>query len=141
MTAIQYYDNIENDRLKFAVIISRYQNKWVFCKHKERDTYEFPGGHREPGEWIDTTARRELWEETGADQYDLHRVTPYSVRKDFGEETYGMLYFAEIHKFGALPAYEITEIKFLDDLPENMTYPLIQPVLLERVKKELQNFE
>ena len=141
MTAIQYYDNIENDRLKFAVIISRYQNKWVFCKHKERDTYEFPGGHREPGEWIDTSARRELWEETGADQYDLHRVTPYSVREDFGEETYGMLYFAEIHKFDALPAYEIAEIKFLDDLPENMTYPLIQPALLERVKKELQNFE
>lgn len=138
MTAIQYCDNIENDRLKFAVIISRYQNKWVFCKHKERDTYEFPGGHREPGEWIDTTARRELWEETGAEQYDLHRVAPYSVREDFSEETYGMLYFAEIQKFGALPAYEIEKIELLDDLPENLTYPLIQPALLERVKKELQ---
>ena len=138
MTTIQYYDNIQNDLIKFAVIISRHQDKWVFCKHKERDTYEFPGGHREPGEWIDTTARRELWEETGADQFDLRRVAPYSVRENAGEETYGMLYFAEIYTFHALPAYEIEKITFLDDLPENMTYPFIQPVLLERVKQELQ---
>lgn len=30
-------------------------NKWVFCKHKERETYEVPGGHRESGETITDT--------------------------------------------------------------------------------------
>ena len=40
---------MSHEFLKFAVIISKTDNKWVFCKHKERETYEIPGGHREPG--------------------------------------------------------------------------------------------
>ena len=47
-------------------IRDRSNGKWVFCKHKERDTYEVPGGHREAGENILETAKRELQEETGA---------------------------------------------------------------------------
>ena len=27
--------------------------KWVFCRHKERNTWEIPGGHREMGEAIE----------------------------------------------------------------------------------------
>ena len=52
MLEVNFYDNISDERLKFAVIISRYKGKYVFCKHKERATYEIPGGHREPGEAI-----------------------------------------------------------------------------------------
>ncbi|MCR1842903.1 hypothetical protein NSB27_21525 [Murimonas intestini] len=29
---------MENEKIKFAVIISRYKDMWVFCKHKQRDT-------------------------------------------------------------------------------------------------------
>ena len=32
---VQFYEEIEDQLLKFAVILSKYQNKWVFCKHKE----------------------------------------------------------------------------------------------------------
>ncbi|MGN0204089.1 MAG: hypothetical protein ACI4BB_06080 [Coprococcus sp.] len=46
--------------MKFAVIISQSNGKWVFCKHKERDTYEVQGGHREAGENILETAKKEL---------------------------------------------------------------------------------
>ena len=48
MVEVKFYDNIADELLKFAVIISKTDNKWVFCKHKERETYEVPGGHREP---------------------------------------------------------------------------------------------
>ena len=65
MTVVKFYDDIEDALLKFAVIITKYQGHWVFCKHKERETLEVPGGHREPGEDIEETARRELYEETG----------------------------------------------------------------------------
>ncbi|MFR7445451.1 MAG: NUDIX domain-containing protein [Sellimonas intestinalis] len=43
------------------------------------ETYEVPGGHREAGETIDETARRELYEETGATDFDLFPVCVYSV--------------------------------------------------------------
>lgn len=90
--------------IRFAVIISKSNGKWVFCKHKERDTYEVPGGHREDGELICDTANRELKEETGAIEFLIKPICVYSVIgrnrvNDTGEETYGMLYFAEISKF------------------------------------------
>ena len=52
MIEVKFYDDADDELLKFAVIISRTNGKWVFCKHRERDTYEVPGGHRESGEDI-----------------------------------------------------------------------------------------
>ena len=69
MIKVNFYENINDALLKFAVIIAKADGKWVFCKHKERDTYEVPGGHRETGENILDTAKRELYEETGALEY------------------------------------------------------------------------
>lgn len=42
MLEVQFYDTVDDALLKFAVIISQSHGKWVFCKHKERDTYEVP---------------------------------------------------------------------------------------------------
>ncbi len=74
---VKFYKNIDEDSLKFAVIIAKHDEKWVFCKHKERDTYEVPGGHRESGETIEETAKRELYEETGATDYLMEPVCVY----------------------------------------------------------------
>ena len=63
---VNFYEQVDDELLRFAVIIARHNGKWVFCKHRERDTYELPGGHREAGEQILDTAKRELQEETGA---------------------------------------------------------------------------
>ena len=60
---VKFYDSVDDSLLKFAVIIAKSNGKWVFCKHKERTTYELPGGHREKGETILDTAKRELQEE------------------------------------------------------------------------------
>lgn len=49
---VNFYDSVSDEKLKFAVIIAKTNGKWVFCKHKERDTYEVAGGHREAGEDI-----------------------------------------------------------------------------------------
>ena len=76
---VKFYDSITDELLKFAVIISKSNGKWVFCKHKDRDTYEVPGGHREENESIDETARRELYEETGATQFVINPICVYSV--------------------------------------------------------------
>ncbi|MDO4379223.1 MAG: NUDIX domain-containing protein, partial [Erysipelotrichia bacterium] len=79
MMSVKFYDSVDDKLLKFAVIVSKSNGKWVFCKHKKRTTYEIPGGHREPGEDILETARRELIEETGAIDFDLKPICVYSV--------------------------------------------------------------
>lgn len=61
MVKVNFYDAIDDAQLKFAVIIAQKDGNWIFCKHKERNTWECPGGHRE-----------------------------------IGEETYGMLYYANV---------------------------------------------
>ena len=132
MLKVTFPENVPDEKLKFAVIVARSGGKWVFCKHRQRDTYECPGGHREPGEDIEQTARRELWEETGAEKFSLREIGPYVV-DDEGTLTCGMFYFAEIESFGVLPELEIERIELMDTLPEAWSYPQIQPYLLERV--------
>jgi 8-oxo-dGTP diphosphatase len=69
----------------------------VFCKHKDRDTWEVPGGHRESQENIIDTAKRELYEETGALEFDIESVCVYSVTApdnlNQGDESFGMLFY------------------------------------------------
>lgn len=138
MTEVRFYDKVEDSLLRFAVIIARSGDKWVFCKHRERNTYEVPGGHREPGEDIDDTARRELYEETGALRYTLQPICVYSVTApdNFdGQESFGMLYYAQIEEFELELHSEIEKIILTAELPECWTYPEIQPKLLEELER------
>lgn len=139
---VKFYDEVDDNLLKFAVIISKSNGKWVFCKHKERDTYESPGGHRENGETIELTATRELQEETGAKEFTITPVCVYSVTgknrvNETGEETYGMLFFAEIETFEDELHSEMEKVVLFEELPTEWTYPLIQPLLIEEYKRRV----
>ncbi len=133
MLEVKFYEQVDDALLKFAVILSRTQGKWVFCKHRERTTYEIPGGHREPGETIRETAERELREETGAVDFDMKPVCVYSVKTE-ENETFGMLFAADIFSFEDIHS-EIESILITEDLVEQWTYPLIQPRLLEEAAR------
>lgn len=135
---VKFYESMSDHLLKFAVIVAKNAGKWVLCKHKARTTYEFPGGHREPGERIDDTACRELKEETGALEFTITPVCVYSVTGKnrlnvTGEESFGMLFTAEITSFEPELHCEMERIDFFEGLPDNWTYPQIQPRLLEEI--------
>ncbi len=135
MINVNFYETVDDALLKFAVIIAKSGGKWVICKHRERDTYEVPGGHREEGEDILETAKRELQEETGALQFDLKPLCVYSVTgktqvNESGEESFGLLCFAEITEFSGRMEHEMEKVILMDELPASWTYPLIQPKLI-----------
>lgn len=124
MLEVKFYDQVADELLKFAVIIAKTEGKWVFCKHKERDTYEVPGGHRELGESIVEAARRELMEETGAVDFKIQPICVYSVKgktrvsENVDSETFGMLFIADIFSFEELHS-EIEKVLITDTLVDN----------------------
>jgi 8-oxo-dGTP diphosphatase len=142
MLSVDFYNDgfIPDIEPKYAIIAARYQNQWLLARHKMRATWEIPGGHREEGEFIDDTARRELYEETGALKFEISAVCYYSVTID-NEMNYGKLYYSDIQEIGLLPDMEIGETKLFDTLPENLTYPLIQPLLFNRIKEYIKTKE
>ena len=90
------------------------------------------GGSQSPDRWL-----RELRNnQTGAIKFEIKPICVYSVTgktrvNDTGEETFGLLCFAEITEFAKELHSEMEKVVLMNELPENWTYPLIQPKLIE----------
>jgi len=134
MLKIDFYEKgkVRDKLLEFAVIATEHQDKWIFVRHRERETWEIPGGHREKNEDINETAKRELFEETGAKKFIIESVCDYSVMRN-SITRYGRLFYANVNELGRLPDLEIEEIKLFDNMPKNLTYHDIQPHLFKRI--------
>lgn len=135
---IKFYDQALDSDLKYAVVCARAGKKWLLCRHKERKTWELPGGHREPGENIHETAARELREETGVTECQMEPVAAYGVFQEGKDPSFGALFFADVWELNDLPEEsEMAECSLMETLPEALTYPEIQPLLLEHVQQWL----
>jgi len=121
---------------RYVVILSRYENSWVFCRAKERQSYETAGGHIEEGETPLEAAKRELFEETGATAFDIFPIFDYSIHH-MDEWSNGQVFYSEIKEIGDMPPFEMAEILLSDTLPENMRFPSILPVLFDEIKRAL----
>ncbi|MDE6923789.1 MAG: NUDIX domain-containing protein [Acetatifactor sp.] len=123
----------ELQQYKFVVVLSKYQGKILRSRHNDRTTWETQGGHIEPGEMPLEAAERELYEEAGAMEFDIKPVCDYCV----GEETAGgMAFVADIRRLEDIPDSEMAEVRTFDELPGNLTYPDITPVLFAQISAD-----
>lgn len=127
---------IDIGQYQFAVIAAQYKGKWIFVKHRERDTWEIPGGHIEKGETADEAANRELIEETGAIKFNIKPICDYYVNTGKKSGT-SRLYLALIDEIGPLPKSEIERIDLFENLPEKLTHSEIQPILFKAILKSM----
>ncbi|RKX95703.1 MAG: DNA mismatch repair protein MutT [Spirochaetes bacterium] len=132
------FGDIPDEELTYSVVAARHQNTWVCVRLKGRTDWCFPGGGREEGESMEENARRELFEETGALEYDMYPLGVYGV--DHGNRfSWGGLYAAEIHSFGDVPAeFEIAERRYFKDFPfDNARFPDIMPEMMDWLNENM----
>lgn len=122
---------------KYVVIFSRKDGRWLFSRHRARQTWETQGGHIEEGETPLMAARRELYEESGARTFDIRPVCDYWAGSREGSDV-GVVFLAEIETLGPLPESEMAEVRAFDALPEALTYPGITAPLMAEIERALE---
>lgn len=124
---------------KYVVVLSTCCGKIILSRHKQRTTWETQGGHVEPGETPLQAARRELFEESGAVDYEICALCDYwAGDENTGEGSTGMVFHAEIKELGPIPDSEMAEVRLFDSLPENLTYPGITPELYAYLMRNMR---
>ncbi len=123
----------KDSELTRVILVCSYNGKWLLCKHKEKGTWEVPGGHIENGEDWESAAKRELYEETGVTKANIEAVCLYKI------STYGIICYVEVEELGSnILEYEMDEVKLFNELPLNMTYYDTHKKFIEKVK-EIKN--
>ena len=123
--------------LRFTVLCSFFRGKPLLSYHEAHASWETQGGHIEPGEDPEACARRELYEESGVEDAELLPVCDY-VAWDGEGRANGRVWAAVIHRLGELPESEISRVRLFDKLPEDLTYPLVTPVLFQAAEQVLK---
>ena len=126
--------SIADEELTYAVSVTFCNGAYVFVRHRDRRTWECPGGHIEPGESPIAAAHRELWEETGAHAAQMTPLCIYRVDVNGKPGRYGLLCRAEIAQPGH-PESEIAQVRLFTAPPEDLTYPHIVPWLIRQAQK------
>ena len=122
--------------LRFVVVCSFYQGRYLLSYHSGHRSWETQGGHIEKNETPEQAARRELYEESGVKDAELIPVCDYFAFDSEGSSN-GRVYAALIRRLGELPPNEMSKIEMFDELPDHLTYPFVTPVLFAEAQRKI----
>lgn len=125
---------------KYVVVLSEYNGKLMLSRHKKRTTWETQGGHIEAGETPIEAAKRELYEESGASDYEIAPLCDYWAGIEGTDDwANGMVFVAKIKTLSSIPDSEMAEVKLFSELPSDLTYPDITPTLFDYLNRMKQS--
>ena len=123
---------------KYVVVLSEYQGKILLSRHKKRTTWETQGGKIEPGETPLMAAKRELYEESGAVDFEIEPLCDYWAGEvQTKEEGNGRVFLAKVKKLSAMPESEMAEVRTFDELPEH--HKRVSEMVIERAKRLVEH--
>lgn len=123
-------------KYKYVVVLSDYDGKIMLSRHKDRTTWETQGGHIEVGETPIEAAKRELYEESGASDFEIAPLCDYwACIEETNDWANGMAFLAKIKTLSSIPDSEMAEIKLFSTLPANLTYPDITLTLFDYLNR------
>jgi 8-oxo-dGTP diphosphatase len=124
-------------KYKYVVILSEYNGKLLLSRHKKRTTWETQGGHIEIGETTLEAAKRELYEESGATDFDIVPLCDYRAwDENTGDGANGVVFRAVITELGEIPESEMAEVQTFETLPKELTYPEIIHTLFDYISEQ-----
>lgn len=88
-------DSFMSDTIKHVIVIPRLSQGLLMTYHPERGI-EFPGGKVEEGESLEEAAKREVFEETGANVQELSILGHYRVYVDESRYFTKRIYVAKV---------------------------------------------
>jgi 8-oxo-dGTP diphosphatase len=125
-------DEISNQQIDHSIIFATYLGKKIFVRKIGSKTWEIPGGRKEKEESIINCANRELFEETGATRYS---ILPIMVYRNEKTNRVGLVCLSIISEICHIPeGSEIEEIKITNDIPKNLSYPVLYEKLFPYVE-------
>lgn len=127
-------DEVTDAAIKYVVVCVRHEGQWLLVRHRDRDTWEMPGGHIESNETPIEAAHRELFEEAGVKAGVLLPVCNFFAQDDKGY-AYGRLFYATVAKLCELPSFEMAERHLFKEWTAKTTYSHIYDMLVQEVTK------
>lgn len=112
------------DHIAYVWMIVKYKEKFVLSWHRKSKKWDNVGGHVEENENPLAAAKRELFEETGAVDFDNIPICDFKAfREDGIFNNNGRTYFVIAREFSNLPeGSEMDKIGFFDEIPEDFRY-------------------